>query len=345
VVIAGSMGAVAKSGEAKKTRVRHGRIALRRCAAAILTTLALTIGSARIACAQAYPTKPIRIFVGAGPDLVARVIAQKFTEALGQQVVVEQLPGAGGLIAAQTVLKARPDGYTLLFSTATYVALEAFRPDISFNLARDFAPIGKIGEGPAVLYAHPSLGVKTLADLLKVAKERPGQLNCASTGPGTQAHLGCEMLRQYGKIDIVHVPYNGIGPALVDTLAGRAQLLFGFLVSMPYVASGKLVALAVTGPKRVASAPELPTTAEAGLPQLEYTTWYGLDAPKGTPKPIIDRLNAELVKTLADPMVKEKIQSIGFEAEPSTPEEFGQFVETELSKWQKIVKETGAKPE
>jgi tripartite-type tricarboxylate transporter receptor subunit TctC len=320
-------------------------MALRGCAVAILGSLALTIGGTGLACAQAYPTKPIRLFVGAGPDLVARVIGQKFTEALGQQVVVEQLPGAGGLIAAQTVLKAKPDGYTLLFSTATYVALEAFRPDISFNLARDFAPIGKIGEGPAVLYAHPSLGVKTLADLLKVAKEKPGQINCASSGPGTQAHLGCEMLRLYGKVDIVHLPYNGMGPAVVDTLAGRAQLLFGFLVSMPYVQDGKLVALGVTGPKRVASAPQLPTMAEAGLPELEYTTWYGLDAPKGTPKPIIDRLNAELVKALADPMVQERIRSIGFEAESSTPEAFGQFVESELSKWQKIVKETGVKPE
>src|ERR1700688_1083621 len=199
---------------------------LRRCAVAILAGLALTVGSAEIVCAQTYPTKPIRMFVGAGPDLIARVIAQKFTEALGQQVVVEQLPGAGGLIAAQTVMKARPDGYTLLFSTACFVAGEAFRPEISFNLPRDFAPIGKIGEGPAVLYAHPSLGVKTLVDLLKVAKERPGQLNCASTGPGTQAHLGCEMLRQYGKIDIVHVPYNGIDPRRVDTRAGGAHFFF-----------------------------------------------------------------------------------------------------------------------
>ena len=145
---------------------------------------------------------------------------------------MEQLPGAGGLIAGQTVLKSRPDGYTLLFSTATYVALQAYRPDTTFNLARDFAPVGKIGEGPAVLYVNSSLGVKTLPDLLKLAKERPGELNCGSTGPGTQAHLGCEMLRLYGNIDIVHVPYNGMGPALVDMLAGRTQLLFGFLVNV-----------------------------------------------------------------------------------------------------------------
>jgi tripartite-type tricarboxylate transporter receptor subunit TctC len=320
-------------------------MSVRRGAVAILAWLVLAIGGAGSACAQAWPTKPIRIFVGAGPDFVARIIGQKFTEAMGQQVVVEQLPGAGGLIAGQTVLKSRPDGYTLLFSTATYVALQAYRPDTTFNLARDFAPVGKIGEGPAVLYAQASLGVKTLADLLKLAKEKPGVLNCGSTGPGTQAHLGCEMLRLYGNIDIVHVPYNGMGPAMVDLLAGRTQLLFGFLVSMPYVTSGKLVALAVTGPKRVPNAPQLPTTAEAGLPQLEYTTWYGLDAPKGTPQPIIDRLNAELVKALADPKVKEKMRSIGFEADPDTPAEFGQFKESELGKWQKIVRETGVKPE
>jgi tripartite-type tricarboxylate transporter receptor subunit TctC len=321
------------------------KVSTARLFAVAAACFAAAFGGAGSVRAQTWPTKPIRMFVGAGPDFVARVIAQKFTEALGQQVVVEQLPGAGGLIAGQTVLKAKPDGYTLLFSTATYVALQAYRPDTTFNLARDFAPVGKIGEGPAVLYVHPSLGVKTLADLLKVAKERPGQFNCGSTGPGTQGHLGCEMLRLYGNIDIVHVPYNGMGPALVDILAGRTQLLFGFLVSMPFVASGKLVALAVTGPKRVANAPQLPTTAEAGLPQLEYTTWYGLDAPKGTPQPIIDRLNAELVKALADPKVKEKIRSVGFEAESDTPQEFGQFVESELGKWQKAVRETGVKPE
>jgi tripartite-type tricarboxylate transporter receptor subunit TctC len=326
-------------------RVQERGMALRRRAAAILACFALASLSAESVRAQTYPTKPIRIFVGAGPDLVARVLAQKFTEAFGQQVVVEQLPGAGGLIAGQTVLKSRPDGYTLLFSTATYVALQAYRPDTTFNLARDFAPVGKIGEGPAVLFAHPSLGVKTLPELLKYAKDNPGKLNCGSTGPGTQAHLGCEMLRLYGNVDIVHVPYNGMGPALVDILAGRTQLLFGFLVSMPYVTSKKLVALAVTGPKRVPKAPQLPTTAEAGLPQLQYTTWYGLSAPKGTPQPIIDKLNAELVKALADPKVQEKIQSIGFEAESSTPEEYGRFVESELGKWQKIVRETGAKPE
>jgi tripartite-type tricarboxylate transporter receptor subunit TctC len=319
-------------------------MAVRRFAVAV-ACLALAIGGAGRACAQTYPTKPIRIFVGAGPDLIARVIAQKLTESFGQQVVVEQLPGAGGLIAGQTVLKARPDGYTLLFSTATYVALQAYRPDTTFNLARDFAPVAKLGAGPAVLFASPSLGVKTLADLLKLAKERPGQINCGSSGPGTQAHLGCEMLRLYGNIDIVHVPYNGMGPALVDILAGRIQLLFGFLVSMPYVDSGKLVALAVTGPKRVANAPQLPTTTEAGLPQLEYTTWYGIDAPKGTPQPIIDRLNAELVKAVVDPKVKAKLESIGFEPDSDTPQEFGQFVESDLGRWQKIVKETGVKPE
>jgi tripartite-type tricarboxylate transporter receptor subunit TctC len=295
--------------------------------------------------AAGYPFKPVRIIVGAGPDVAARVLAQVFSEALGQQFVVEQLPGAGGIIAAQTAKRALPDGYTLFFSTATIVALQAYRPDITYNLATDFEPIGKIGEGPAVLYASPSLGAKTLADVLAVAKARPGTINCASTGPGTQANLGCAMLKQYGGADVVHVPYNGVAPALVDLLADRAQLLFGFLNSMNYVNENKLVAIAVTAKVRSPAAPDVPTTAEAGLPALNYTTWYGLEAPKGTPKAITDKLNGVLVKALADPVVKQRILAVGFIAESSTPEAFGAFVGDEVTKWQKIVKDTGVKPD
>jgi len=297
------------------------------------------------AIAADYPFRPVRIIVGAGPDVVARVLAQVFSEALGQQFIVEQLPGAGGLIAAQTVKRALPDGYTLLFSTATIVALQAYRPDIPYNLATDFEPIGKVGAGPAVLYASPSLGAKTLPDVLAIAKAKPGTINCASTGPGTQAHLGCAMLKQYGGADVVHVPYNGVGPALVDLLADRAQLLFGFLNSMNYVTDHKLIAIAVTSKTRSSIAPEVPTTAEGGLPELNYTTWYGLDAPKGTPKAITDKLNAVLVKALADPKVQERINTVGFIAQSSTPEQFGAFVSDEVTKWQKIVKDTGVKPD
>jgi tripartite-type tricarboxylate transporter receptor subunit TctC len=315
----------------------------RRFVAASLVMAALACVDGAIA--RDYPFKPVRIIVGAGPDVVARVLAQVFSEALGQQFVVEQLPGAGGIIAAQTVQRARPDGYTLLFSTATIVALQAYRPDITYNLATDFEPIGKIGEGPAVLYASPSLGAKTLADILAVAKAKPGTINCASTGPGTQGHLGCAMLNQYGGADVVHLPYNGVGPALVDLLADRAQLLFGFLNSMTYVADHKLVAIAVTSKARSPIAPEIPTTAEAGLPALNYTTWYGLDAPKGTPKAITDKLNAVLVKALADPVVQQRILSVGFIAQSSTPEQFGAFVTDEVTKWQKIVGDTRVKPD
>src|ERR1700760_4574970 len=175
------------------------------------------------AVAAEYPFKPVRIIVGAGPDVIARVLAQAFSEALGQQFVVEQLPGAGGIIAARPVRRALPDGYMLLFSTATIVALQAYRPDTGYNLASDFEPIGKVGEGPAVLFASPSLEAKTLTDVLAIAKSKPGTINCASSGPGTQAHLGCAMLKQYGDADVVHVPYNGMGPAVVDLLADRVQ--------------------------------------------------------------------------------------------------------------------------
>jgi tripartite-type tricarboxylate transporter receptor subunit TctC len=297
------------------------------------------------AVAADYPFKPVRIIVGAGPDVIARVLAQVFSEALGQQFVVEQLPGAGGIIAAQTVKRALPDGYTLLFSTATIVALQAYRPDISYNLATDFEPIGKIGEGPAVLFASPSLGAKNLTEVLAIAKSKPGTINCASSGPGTQAHLGCAMLNQYGGADVVHVPYNGMGPAVVDLLADRVQLLFGFLNEMTYVTDHKLIAIAVTSKTRSSIAPEVPTTAEEGLPALNYITWYGLNAPKGTPKAITDKLNAVLVKALADPAVQQRIQSVGFIAQSSTPEQFGTFVSDEVAKWQKIVRDTGVKPD
>jgi tripartite-type tricarboxylate transporter receptor subunit TctC len=296
-----------------------------------------------VAVAADYPVRPVRIIVGAGPDVAARILAQKFGEALGQPFIVEQLPGAGGIIAAQTVKRAQPDGYTLLFSTATIVALQAYRPDITYNLATDFEPIGKIGEGPAVLYASPSLHAKTLDDVLAVAKSKPGVLNCASTGPGTQAHLGCAMLKQYAGADVVHVPYNGVGPALTDLLADRAQLLFGFLNSMTYVTDNQLVAIAVTSKVRSPAAPDVPTTAEAGLPALNYTTWYGLDAPKGTPKAITDKLNGVLVKALEDPVVKQRILTVGFIAESSTPAAFGAFVSDEVTKWKTIVKDTGVK--
>jgi tripartite-type tricarboxylate transporter receptor subunit TctC len=322
--------------------VRRSVIALFALGSLAFATLA-ALGDSAVA--ADYPFKPVRIIVGAGPDVVARVLAQAFSEALGQQFVVEQLPGAGGIIAAQTVRRALPDGYMLLFSTATIVALQAYRPDISYNLATDFEPIGKVGEGPAVLFASPSLGAKTLTDVLAIAKSKPGMINCASSGPGTQAHLGCAMLKQYGGADVVHVPYNGMGPAVVDLLADRAQLLFGFLNNMTYVTDHKLVAIAVTSKTRSSIAPEVPTTAEAGLPALNYTTWYGLNAPKGTPKAITDKLNAVLVKALADPNVQQRIQSVGFIAQSSTPEQFGAFVSDEVAKWQKIVLDTGAKPD
>jgi tripartite-type tricarboxylate transporter receptor subunit TctC len=181
--------------------------------------------------------------------------------------------------------------------------------------------------------------------VLRIAKEKPGTINCASTGPGTQAHLGCAMLKQYGGADVVHIPYNGINPAMIDLLAGRAQLLFGFLNSLNYVKAGKLVAIAVTSKTRSPAAPDIPTMAESGLPALNYTTWYGLSAPKGTPKPIINKLNAALAKALTDPTVKQRILSVGFIAQSSTPEQFGDFVKSELTKWRKIMKDTGVKPE
>ncbi len=297
------------------------------------------------AAAQDYPTQTIKVIVGAGPDFVGRIVAQHLTQIFGQQAVVEQLPGAGGIVAAQTVARARPNGYTLLATTASYAAQQAYRPDVSYNLSTDFEHIGLIGVGPALLLVNPSLGVTSLKDLVAAAKAKPGELDCASSGPGTQAHLGCEMLRVYGKADIIHVPYNGMSAALIDTISGRAQILFGFSSFLPYVRSGKLTAVAVTSGTRLALAPDIPTTAEAGLPSLQYVTWYGLDAPKGTPKPIIDRLSAALRTMLADPQVKQQLLAAGFEAQPDSPAEFSKFVDEDLVRWKKIVADTGVKAE
>lgn len=322
-----------------------GRSGFARRALVLAAALAF-LSPARAGAAEAkYPEHPIRLVIGAGPDLVPRLIAQKIQEQFGHNVFVDQQPGAGGVIAAQTVAKAKPDGYTLLFSTATFVAIQAFRPNSTFDMSRDFEPVGKVGEGPAVLFAHPSIGVSNLAELRAYAAKHPGELNCASSGLGTQAHLGCEILRRFGGMDIVHIPYNGIAPATTDLLAGRAQMLFGFLTNMPFVEDGKLVAIAVSSSRRASAAPNIPTGIEAGLPDLDYTTWYGLSAPKGTPRAIRDQLNAELKAVLSDAFVQDRIRSVGFEPEPSTPDEFGAFVAKDLIRWTRIVKETGAKPD
>ncbi|MFL4967750.1 MAG: Bug family tripartite tricarboxylate transporter substrate binding protein, partial [Xanthobacteraceae bacterium] len=225
--------------------------------------------------AQDYPTRPVFIVVGPGPDAMARLFGQKLTEAFGQQVLVDIQATAGGVVAARTVAKAAPDGHTMLLSTGVYSIMEVTRRDLPFSFLRDFEPVAEIGSLSFVLLASPSLGVSSLADLIALARKRPGEINCASSGVGTTAHLGCERLRQAANIDIVHVPYKGAPAALVDLLGGRVHVTFSVPTAAAQVKSGELRALAVTGNQRIVALPDVPTVAEAGLPDLEFGSWNG----------------------------------------------------------------------
>ncbi|MFL5059206.1 MAG: Bug family tripartite tricarboxylate transporter substrate binding protein [Xanthobacteraceae bacterium] len=295
--------------------------------------------------AQDYPTRPVFIVVGPGPDAMARLFGQKLTEAFGQQVLVDIQATAGGVVAARTVAKAAPDGHTMLLSTGVYSIMEVTRRDLPFSFLRDFEPVAEIGSLSFVLLASPSLGVSSLADLIALARKRPGEINCASSGVGTTAHLGCERLRQAANIDIVHVPYKGAPAALVDLLGGRVHVTFSVPTAAAHVKSGELRALAVTGSQRIAALSDVPTVAEAGLPDLEFGSWNGLHVPTGTPKPIIDKLNGAVAKArnLAD--VQTRMRDVGLEPEGGTPAEFGEFVRRDVERWGRIVKETGVKME
>ena len=318
----------------------------RRLALAVLL-LACVVGSQLpgAARAQDYPTKPVFFVVGPGPDAVARLIGQKLTAAWGQQVLIDIQPTAGGVVAARNVSKAPPDGHTMLLTTGSYTIMQALRPDLPFNLLRDFEPVAQIGSLSFLLLANRSLPVKSLDDLIKLARAQPGKINCASSGVGTTAHLGCEMLKKFANIDIVHVPYKGAAPALTDLMGGQVEIFFAVPTTAAQVKSGDVRALAVTGRKRLAILPEVPTVAEAGLPNLEFGSWNGVHVPAATPKPIIARLNAEIGKARNQPDVQQRITDFGLTAEGGTPEEFGEFVKRDLAQWTRVVKETGVKVE
>ena len=299
------------------------------------------------AAAQSYPTKPIRFVVGASPDLLPRLVAQKLSISFGQQVVIDQRPGAGGIIAAETVAKAAPDGYTLLLTTGAYVIHAAtLQSKLPYNLERDLAPVTLLTLLPVIVAVNPSLPVKSLEDLMQLARARPGQLNCAHAGPSTTSHFGCELFKVSAKIDIVAVPFKSAAAALLSVISGEAQLEFTVMQGgLPYVKSDKLRALAVTGAKRSAQLPDVPTVTEAGLPGVDYFSWNGVHVPAGTPHAIIAKLNAEIVRVLKQPDVQERMLNLGLEAVGNTPEEFAAFVKSDIARWAKVVRETGVRAE
>ncbi len=303
------------------------------------------------AAAQSYPNRPIRFIVpfapGGSTDTLARTLGQKLSEALGQQLVVDNRSGANGNIGTEMVARAVPDGYTILLG---YIANLAIGPSLyeklPFDPVRDFAPITQLAASPNIFVAHPSLPAKAFKGFIAYAKANPQKINFASAAVASPGHLAGELLNAAAGIQMQHVPYKGSGQAVIDLLAGNVQVMFSGMSSvMPHIKAGKLQPLAVTGSRRSSAVPDLPTIAESGFPGFEATAWYGVLAPAGTPKPIINRLHGEIVKALALPDVKERLGNVGFELVGSTPEAFGAYIKTETTKWAKVVKSSGVKPE
>jgi tripartite-type tricarboxylate transporter receptor subunit TctC len=300
------------------------------------------------ACAQQYPVKPVRFVLpfgapGGAPDITARLIAPKLTEAWGQQVVVEPRVGAGGTIGTEVVANAAPDGYTILLTSPSHAINVTLYSKLPYDAVADFVPITQLVEVPNILVIHPSLPARTVKQLIALAKAKPGSLNYGSAGSGSSQHLAGELFKKMAGVDMVHIPYKGGGGVVVDLIAGQVQLTFGSATSLPYVRSGRLVALAVTTAQRVTSVPNLPTIAEAGLPGYEASAWYALFAPARTPKVIVDKLQTEVARILKLPDVRERLAFETIQPVGSTPAEFAEFLKREIVKWGAIIRESGAK--
>ena len=314
----------------------------------LLTSLLAATTAAR---AQAWPSRPLRIVVpfaaGAGIlDIVARQISQPLGERLGQQVVIDNKPGAGGNVGADIVAKAAPDGYTIMVGSTAMLVAPALYASVPFDPLADFVPVTQINSAPLLLVVHPSLPVKSVADFIAYAKANPGKLNYGSGGVGATPFLAVESLRAVVGFEAVHVPYRGGAPALADLAAGQLSFMIENVPgTLPLVRDGRLRALAITSSKRSALVPELPTMQEAGVPGYEMIGWNGIFAPKGTPAAIVTRLNDELVKVLRAPEMKEQFAKLGAEAVGNDPVEFAAFVRSESARWLKIIRDKGIKPE
>ena len=322
---------------------------MRKCLAVIIVATVAALGAAP-AFAQDYPTKPVKIivpFAAGGPaDVYARFLGQRLSEALGQPFVVEDRPGAGSLIGTDAVAKSAPDGYTLLLMSNTQTVNESLIPNKPYQLMRDFAPVAPINYSDLVLVVHPSVGVSSVADLIKLAKASPGKLNYASSGPGTPYHMAGELFKAMAGVDIVHVPYKGSSGARTDVLGGQVQMMFDAVTTMSeHARAGSVKALATTGKTRSSVLPNVPTMSEAGVAGYEAVIWLGLIAPKNTPPAIVARLNAEITKIVNRPEVRSEWAKQGATAMVMTPEEFGRYLAEDIAKWERIVKISGAKPD
>ena len=313
-----------------------------------LATLILVSFETAIA-AEPYPVRPIRMIVGFAPgggtDLTARPVAQKLSELLGQQVIVENRPGAAGNIATEQVARSAPDGYTLLMGTIAALAINpSLYGNLRFDPETDLAPVIQVVDATNVLALHPSVPASSVKELIALAKQR--SLSAGSSGVGATGHLAIELFNLMAGVKLVHVPYKGGGPAMSDLVGGQVQLIFATTASsIPHLRSGRIKGIAVTTAKRSALLPELPTISEAGLAGFDANNWYGLVVPAKTPRAIIDQLNAEVRKVLAMPDVKTTLFNQGLDPAPGTPEQFGAYIKAERAKWARVIKESGAKAE
>ena len=299
---------------------------------------------------QAYPAKPIRLVVPYSPggpvDIVGRIVAQKLTDALASQVIVDNRAGGGGNIAVEIVARAVPDGYTLLMgANGTNAINPSLYAKLAVDPAKELAPISMVASSPMILVTHPSLAANSVKELVALAKAKPGAINFASSGSGSTAHLSSELFKSMTAINIVHVPYKGAGPALTDLVGGQVQMMFtGVSSTLPYVKAGRLRPLAVSSEKRVPILPEVPTVSE-DIPGYEVLTWYGVFAPVQTAKPIIGKLNATLAQIFATADARQRLAALGAEPVTMSPEQFALAVRKEVTKWAKVIKESGARPE
>ncbi len=312
------------------------------CKALAIGVFALTVN----AHAQEYPSRPVRLIVssspGSGVDIVGRIVAQRMSEILSAPIVVDNRAGAGGTLGVQLVARSVADGYTLLMVAPSFTISASYERDLPYDVIRDFAPVGQATTGHYIVVVHPSLPVFSLKELIALAKARPGQLNFGSGGNGNSSHLAVEYFRSMTNLDIVHVPYKGSGPAITDLVAGQIQLMFANLTAaVPHVKTRRLRALAVTGEKRAAALPDLPTVVEAGVPGYVVTNWFGVAAPGRTPPEIIAKLGAALNAAMRDPGMRERLAGEGAEPAPGAPADFGKLIAREVAIWAKVVKLSG----
>jgi tripartite-type tricarboxylate transporter receptor subunit TctC len=310
---------------------------------------AATFAFAQTRVAAPYPVRPVRIVVGFAPgggaDIAGRIVAQKLTEALGRSFVVENRPGASATIATEYVARSAPDGYTLLIAIpAAHSVLPVLSTRLNYDVLRDFAPVVMIATSPLLLAVHPSLPVRSVGDLIKLAKAEPGQLSFGAGGIGTPPHMAGELFKQMAGVDMLFVPYQGEAPAIADLIGGQISLIFSTMsVVLPQVRAGKLRGIAVTSEQRVAAASEFPTIAESGVAGFAVDSWYGLLAPAGTPGDIVTKLNNETVRTLDQQDVRDRLATQGLFVRTSTPEQLAAYMKAEIAKWAKVVKESGLK--